>query len=496
MPRTAVVLAGGRGVRFRPYSPRLPKPLFPLEGEPLLLRNIRLLDTAFDLDVIYVVVGFMKDEILRQVQEGTHTRARIDYVEVPDDLVAVGLLAGYAVMADRLAPGETFVSVLGDEFYGGGDHARFASFVAAHPAWSACIGIKRFQQPDEYFRNYAACMRPGGDEVERVVEKPDRILSDFFGLGFIAARQELCALASTELQRGTRVHLIDLLNALPGQGLGPVLGCEFTDLYVNINTPTDVYQALRLIRRQRAKDLTLDVIIPAWNEADSIPFVVKDFLPMCRQVVVMDNASPDGTAEIARAAGAKVYSEPLRGYGDAIRKGLDRSDADLLVVVEADGTFRAHSLARLVEYAMDADAVIGSRTYWQYVEYGANMPFLQRMGNMVFGAIITLLWWNRRSRFSDVGCSFRVIWQSTYRRIRDHLEGDGPEFAPEMVIELLNARQRVIEVPVPYHARVMGKSKFSKSILQSGRTAWRMLKVILSKRARGWVENLRGLLAG
>ena len=140
----------------------------------------------------------------------------------------------------------------------------------------------------------------------------------------------------------------------------PIKGFEFKDTYVNINTPSDIYNCLRQIRK--TKNPTIDVIIPAWNEAETISYVVKDFLPYSKSVIVMDNLSSDGTAEIARESGAVVYSEKLVGYGDAIKKGLDRAQSDILVIVEGDGTFRAKDLPKLLSYLNDSDAVIGSRT--------------------------------------------------------------------------------------------------------------------------------------
>src|SRR5262249_60683477 len=76
------------------------------------------------------------------------------------------------------------------------------------------------------------------------------------------------------------------------------------------------------------------------------------------EIIVMDTRSPDGTADIARALGAIVHSHPLAGYGDACRQGLDVATGDILVLVEADGTFRAHDLGKLLEYLKDADLVI------------------------------------------------------------------------------------------------------------------------------------------
>ncbi|MDP3790405.1 MAG: glycosyltransferase [Candidatus Omnitrophota bacterium] len=486
-------MAAGKGMRFRSYSRIMPKSMLVVDGEPLVVRNARLLDKAFDLDTLYVVVGYKGGIIRDSFAVAARLNCRVEFIEISGNHISKGLLAGYAAIAPYLEPGELFISVLGDEYYEGIDHAHFANFVQNCFEFSACCGVKKYIFPDEYFNNYSVDFNEDGTVVKRMIEKPLKISSPYFGLGIIAAKRALAEMAGQNLGKAGAVNLIELINDLPETGSGPVLWHEFSGGYVNINTRTDVFKLVRFQRERRWNDLAVDVIIPAWNEAESIAYVVKDFLPVCRQVIVMDNNSADGTARIAIEAGAVVYSEPLRGYGDAIKKGLDRSDADILIVAEADGTFRGEDAEKMLIYLKNADAVIGTRTYWQYVEYGANMPFLQRFGNIIFGGIITLLWWNRRSRFTDVGCTFRCVWRESYKKISDRLIGMGPEFSPEMIIELLSAWQRVIEIPVPYHARIMGRSKFSDGFLPSAKTAFKMLRLILYKRLKEWAQNLNAV---
>lgn len=490
--RKGFVMAAGKGVRFRSYSRIIPKSMLIIDGEPLITRNIRLLDSAFDLDILYVLIGKNNDSIRDSVNKIDKLRCRVEFIEIPRAQVSKGLLAGFAAIVPYLEPGEIFISVLGDEYYEGIDHGPFAEFVQSCPEFSSCCGVKQYVFPDEYFNNYSVDMEDGVG-VKRVKEKPVEISSPYFGLGIIAAKRQLAELARQNLEKGSNINFIELINVLPRQGLGAIRSFEFRGGYVNINTRSDVFKLKRLLREKNWNKFSIDVIIPAWNEAESIAYVVKDFLPVSRQVIVMDNNSRDGTAQIAREAGAQVYSERLLGYGDAIKKGLDRSNADILIVTEADGTFRAEDAEKLLMYLKNADAVIGTRTYWQYIEYGANMPFLQRFGNILFGTIITLFWWNRRSRFTDVGCTFRCIWRESYQKIADRLVGKGPEFSPEMIIELLNTWQRVIEIPVPYHARIMGQSKFSHSFLSTAKTALKMLRLILFKRWKEWLENLKAI---
>ncbi len=226
----------------------------------------------------------------------------------------------------------------------------------------------------------------------------------------------------------------------------------------------------------------ISVVIPAYNEQDSIGYVVADFVQVADEVLVVNNQSRDRTEEVAREKGARVENVKLVGYGDTIKWGLDHAIGDILVVVEADHSFRSKDLGKFLEYLKDADMVIGTRTTREMIEQGSNMGGLLRLGNVVVGKMIELMWWGQEPRFTDVGCSYRAIWRESWHKIRDQVHGVGPEFSPEMMIEILRARRRVVEIPVSYYPRVGGESKHSDGLLKVSKTALRMLKLIFKKR--------------
>jgi glycosyltransferase involved in cell wall biosynthesis len=89
--------------------------------------------------------------------------------------------------------------------------------------------------------------------------------------------------------------------------------------------------------------------------------------------VVVNNSSRDRTAEVACEHGARVESVSLKGYGDSIKHGLDNAVGDILIITEADHSFRAKDLDKLLEYLKDADMVIGTRTTREMIAQGANM---------------------------------------------------------------------------------------------------------------------------
>src|SRR5690606_2427078 len=138
---------------------------------------------------------------------------------------------------------------------------------------------------------------------------------------------------------------------------------------------------------------------------------------------------------------------------------------DILVLVEADHSFRAKDLGKLLEFMKDADMVIGTRTTRQMIEQGTNMRGAVRWANVAFGKIIEALWWSQEPRFTDVGCTYRAIWRDVYEKIRPRLVGIGPEASPELMIELLRQRGRAIEIPVSYYPRL--RSEEHTSELQS-----------------------------
>src|SRR5262249_39766292 len=160
-----------------------------------------------------------------------------------------------------------------------------------------------------------------------------------------------------------------------------------------------------------------------YNEEESIGYVVRDFKDAVSEVLVVDNSSRDRTAEVARAEGARVETVRLTGYGDTIRHGLDHATGDILVVVEADSSFRARDLSKLLEYLKDADMVVGTRTTREMIEQGTNMRGPVRWGNVLVAKGVELLWWGQQPRFTDVGCTYRALWRDTYARIRPLLRG-------------------------------------------------------------------------
>ncbi len=233
---------------------------------------------------------------------------------------------------------------------------------------------------------------------------------------------------------------------------------------------------------------TVSVVVPAYNEEETIGNVVKDFLaePHSDEVVVVDNNCRDRTAVLAREAGARVVAESRPGYGAALLAGMRAATGESIVLTEADGSFKASDMIKLLVYLDDAGLVVGTRTTRQMVQQAANMGFFLRWGNVVMAKYLELLWYlSQEPRFTDVGCTYRALTRETLDRIEGSLTSAGPSFSPAMMCEALMKGARCVEVPINYWPRLGGESKHSESFLKVAKTAWGMFRVITRKRILG-----------
>jgi len=208
--------------------------------------------------------------------------------------------------------------------------------------------------------------------------------------------------------------------------------------------------------------LSIDVVIPAFDEERSLPLVLADLpRPPVRRVVVADNGSRDATARVATEGGAIVVDAPVRGYGSACLAALDwlrtHEPPEVVVFVDADYSDHPDELPRLVAPIADdeADLVIGSRMLGQR-EPGALLP-QARAGNFVACTLVRLLY---RHRYTDLG-PFRAIRWTALERLEMADRDFG--WTAEMQVKALRHGLRVSEVPVSYRRRV-GVSKITGTL--------------------------------
>jgi hypothetical protein len=218
---------------------------------------------------------------------------------------------------------------------------------------------------------------------------------------------------------------------------------------------------------------SIAVIIPAFNEEESLPLVLGA-LPRDRvdEILVVDNGSTDRTAAVAERHGARVVREPHRGYGAACLAGIAASDGhDIVAFLDADYSDHPEELPALLDpvLAGDADLVIGTRMA-HAESRGALLP-QARFGNALAAFLMRVLF---GIRCTDLG-PFRVIRRDALLRLgmRDRDYG----WTVEMQLRARLAGLRVREVPVRYRARV-GQSKITGTLRGTVAAGYKILKTI------------------
>ncbi|MFH1834993.1 MAG: glycosyltransferase [Methanobacteriota archaeon] len=222
---------------------------------------------------------------------------------------------------------------------------------------------------------------------------------------------------------------------------------------------------------------TVTVVFPALNEEgvvgktiSQVPIKKIEELGVKVEILVVDNASDDNTSGEAKKAGARVVVEEKRGYGNAYQRGFNEALGDIIVMLDADGTYPAEEIPQFVKQILEnkADFVIGSRLKGN-IQPGA-MPALHRyVGNPFLTGVLNLLF---KAGISDSHCGMRAFTKDAFHKM--NLKAPGMEFASEMVIEAARKKLKIVEVPIEYRARGGGKPKLS-----SFEDGWRHLRFMM-----------------
>jgi glycosyltransferase involved in cell wall biosynthesis len=208
--------------------------------------------------------------------------------------------------------------------------------------------------------------------------------------------------------------------------------------------------------------VNVSVVIPALNEEPPIADVVRECLAtkIPREVIVVDNGSDDRTAARAREAGAKVISEPRRGYGRACAAGVRAlpPECEIVVFLDGDGSDCPEFMEGLVRPIGDGahDFVIGSRTRGQRERGSMNLQ--QIFAGRFAGCLLSILY---GVRYTDM-CPFRAIRRHALEKLSMREETYGWNL--EMQMKAARAGLRVLEIPVNHRCRTGGVSKVSGTL--------------------------------
>ena len=207
---------------------------------------------------------------------------------------------------------------------------------------------------------------------------------------------------------------------------------------------------------------TIKVIIPAYNEQDSIGKVIRDIPKIVDEIIVISNNSTDKTEENAKNAGATVLCEKRKGYGYACLKGMDyisQKEKKPAIVVFLDGDYSDYpeQLLEIIHPILidNLDFVLGSRVK-KLREHGAMTP-QQIFGNWLATFLMTLFF---KAKFTDLG-PFRAIKYDKLLALK--MEDTTYGWTVEMQLKALKQQLTYTEVPVKYRNRI-GVSKVSGTI--------------------------------
>ncbi len=200
----------------------------------------------------------------------------------------------------------------------------------------------------------------------------------------------------------------------------------------------------------------VSVLIPAYNEVNAIAKTIKDIEESMQksgwvyEILVVDDCSTDGTAEAAKTTSARVISHPKNvGYGGALRTGIENASYEWIATIDADCSYPAEELLKLLPFADRHDMVVGARQgkhYWgTFLKYPARLLFLA-LAEFVVG-----------KKIPDVNSGLRMMRKSVVVEMLPRL-CRGFSFSTTITLSFLSSFRFVHFVPIVYNSRV-GSSK-------------------------------------
>lgn len=234
----------------------------------------------------------------------------------------------------------------------------------------------------------------------------------------------------------------------------------------------------------------LSIVIPCLNEAGTIATCIakaRRFLEQHRvagEIIIADNGSNDGSADIARDLGVIVHAVATPGYGAALMGGFARASGRFIIFADGDDSYDfEHLMPFLARLREGDDFVIGDR-FGGSIETGA-MPFLHRyLGNPLLSSLGRLLY---KTPINDFHCGLRGIRRDALARLK--LRATGMEFASEMIVKAGFHKLKISQVPITLYADGRGHA----SHLRTWRDGWRHLRFLMIHSPR-WLFFYPGLV--
>ena len=202
------------------------------------------------------------------------------------------------------------------------------------------------------------------------------------------------------------------------------------------------------------KGKKVSVVFGTYREKKSIRAVIENFFAtgLVDEIIVVNNNAEEGTDEEVKKTAAKLVYEKRQGLGWAYRRGIDEAAGDYVVLSEADGTFVAPDIERLLAYAEEFSVVFGTRTNKGSISEGAAMGFLRKSANIFEAKMIEVLF--AANSVTDIGCIYRLLSREAVSRLRPLWCEGGALFPTEILLLAAAERIKFIEIPVSFRERV------------------------------------------
>jgi glycosyltransferase involved in cell wall biosynthesis len=229
-------------------------------------------------------------------------------------------------------------------------------------------------------------------------------------------------------------------------------------------------------RTMTPADLTVTILMPCLNEAETLAFCVKQAVAALRdnnidgEVLIADNGSTDGSQQIATAEGARVVNVPVRGYGAALMHGIESARGKYVLMADADASYDFGHLPRFLEKLNQGNDLVMGNRFKGEIKPGAMPPLHRYLGNPVLSFIGQLFF---SIPVSDFHCGIRAMRRDAILGL--NLQTTGMEYASEMVVRSSLAGLKIAEVPTTLSPD--GRSRAPH--LRTWRDGWRHLRFLL-----------------
>jgi len=417
-----------------------------INGTPVLLRNLLIMRDKLDIKDIYVVLGYQGNYIEDYFGNGHKYGVNLTYIK--NDSLEKGF--AYSILLAEEYIKDYFCVILSDECYFNSNHEELVSFPFNEGIATCCI--MHVDKPNLIRQNYSVAVDSG--RIVKLIEKPKLIENDILGCGTFILNPIIFQLLKKEFEVADSgsVDFITFIDKLCRKDM-MVLPFTLSGKYVNINDR----DSLQLAKFYERKDIfdrqTITLLIYSEGDEEDIAYTISKYKSSdCITQIYVILPHSNEIEAIVTGCGVQIIKCPpdIQLYGEKLKYAMENAPGDIFILTDAEYSFPKGDINKLLVFIKEADMVIGNRTTRQMIRQGSEMRGIVRIANILLAKLLELLWWNFECRYSDVNCIFRAIWRNNFYKVRDQLISRGPEFSADMMIEMLKARDRVIEIPVNY----------------------------------------------